>query len=85
MHYRVSGTFTGAVLDGNGKTVKESHGTIAVTIQAGTPEQAAINALREKAREEGLDDYDWLGEPEIVEVPEDVSMNLIGAERLPGF
>jgi hypothetical protein len=83
MYYRVTGEFKGTTFDRDGYIVASDTGSVDRIVQAETPEEAAELALKKSAR--AYDKPEWTNPPEVKEVPTDQVMNLIGAERLPGF
>jgi len=83
MHYRVTGEFKGKTFDRDGYIVASGIGDVDRIVQAETPEEAAELALKKSARAYGKSE--WTNPPEVIELPTDQVMNLIGAERLPGF
>lgn len=85
-YYNVQGQFIGHVLDRNGEQVAKRNGVVNLNVIAGSPEIAADMALWDVAyKEYACDDYEWRGEPEVTELPEDQAMAAMGAPMLPGM
>lgn len=85
--YRVVGEFRGKIYANDGETVKTQEPTkIDHTVSAKDEEDAKGRALWDIAwLEYALDDYDYVAEPEVTEVPQDQAMRLMGASTLPGL